>query len=77
MIYMTTTCQVSTSSLIRIIENRIQGRVRIRQRGDVYFVKCQPTSHYDTLCAFIQEHGGFPLLVDGNVFVLKHMASKL
>jgi len=77
MIYMTTTCHVAPSSLIRIMENRIQGTVRIVQRGDVYVFKCQPTSHYDTLCAFIQEQGGFPLLVDGNVFVLKNVYSKL
>jgi hypothetical protein len=77
MIYMTTTSQVAPSSLIRIMENRIQGKVRIIQRGHVYFFQCQPTSHYDDLLSFIQHQDGFPLLVDGNVFVLKMYTSKL
>jgi len=78
MIYLETTSQLSISTLHRLLSHRIKGHVRLRQIESLYLFHCQSTQEYHQVLSFIQENGGFPLLVDGQVFVLKqYLPSKL
>ena len=78
MIYLETTSHISTETLSTLFSRRIQGRVRIQQQNSIYLFHCQRTHEFYRIIAFIQEHGGFPLLVDGQVVVLRHhLLSKL
>jgi hypothetical protein len=78
MIYLDTTKNISNSSLIDVLQHRIQGTVRIRRDGSIYFFHCQKTPEFYQVILFIQQHGGFPLFIEGDVVVLKHtIPSKL
>jgi len=78
MIYIDTTRHIATSSLVKLMGHRIQGRVRVRQDGSSYMFHCQRTPEFYHVISFIQEHGGFPMIVDGDVVVVKQkVLSKL
>ena len=78
MIYLDTTRNISHSTLSSMFSRRIQGKVRIRQQDSMYFFHCQRTPEYYDVLDFIQQYGGFPFLVEGDVIVLKlHLLSKL
>ena len=70
MLYLETTSNLSIEAISTLLQHRIQAPVRIRLLHSLYVIKCPSTPEYHQLLTFIQTHGGFPLLVEGHVFVL-------
>ena len=72
MLYIETTSNVSPASLRQLLRHRIQGSVTLRRHASLYAFYCQHTPQYQDVLSFIHQHGGFPLLVDGMVLIVKH-----
>ena len=71
MLYLETTHDISIESITTLLQHRVKGPVQIQRLHSLYTIQCPSTPEYNQLVTFIQEQGGFPLLVDGNVFILQ------
>jgi hypothetical protein len=77
MLHLDTTSNIALESLLTLLSRRILGHVRIQRCGSIYLLHCQPTPEYHDVLDIIHTQGGYPLLVDGHVFVLQTLSSKL
>jgi len=78
MIYVDTTRHVSTATLVKLMSHRIQGRVKVQRNESIYIFHCQRTPEFYQVVSFIQEHGGFPIVIEGDIVVVKqNILSKL
>ena len=70
MLCLETTSNLSVEAIHTLLRHRVQGPVHIRRLISLYLIKCSSTPEYQQLLTSIQQHGGFPLLVEGHVFLL-------
>ena len=77
MLYIDTTSNISLESLITLLSRRILGNVQVQRHDSIYLIHCQPTPEYHDVLEVIHTHRHFPILVDGHVFLIHTLPSKL